>query len=68
MTNWNQDMKQLKKNVAILMQNQNLQQSFTESNTQADIITYIHLAKIRHVISGLVKVLSVLTTPAIRTI
>ena len=42
-----QDIKQLKKNVAILILNQNLQQSFIESNVQANNITHIHLAKNR---------------------
>ena len=34
-----QDVKQLIKNIAILRQNQNLQQSFIETNAQANIIT-----------------------------
>ena len=52
-----QDVKHFKKNVVILLQNQCLQQSFTESNMQAINITDIYLAKNRHMISGLVDAL-----------
>ena len=51
------DVKQLKKNVAILMQNQNLQQSLKGMSIQASNVTCIHLAKIRHTIHGLVDAL-----------
>ena len=39
------------------MQNQNLQQSFSESNALANDITNIHLAKNRFVLNGLVDAL-----------
>ena len=51
------DKQQLTKNVAILMQNQNLQESFIGSSVQANNITHIHLAKNRHIISRLVDTL-----------
>ena len=52
-----QDVKQMKKNVTILIDNQNLQQSFIEINAQANNITLIPLAKNRHMINGLVNAL-----------
>ena len=48
------DIKQLKKIVAILTQNERLQQFLIESNIYATNITRIHLAKSRHVIDGFV--------------
>ena len=39
------------------MQNQNLQQSYIESNAQANDITHIHFAENRHIMNGLVDVL-----------
>ena len=46
--------KQIKKNMAILMENQNLQQSLVETITKANNIIKIHLVKKRHMIHGLV--------------
>ena len=40
----NEDVKQHKKNLGILMQNQNLQQSFIETNDQTNNITCIQLS------------------------
>ena len=45
-----QDVKQHKKKVTILMQNQSLQQSFIETNIQTKTTTYISLASGRHMI------------------
>ena len=52
-----EDVKSLKKNVAILMQNQNEQQSFIEFSAQVNNITCINLAKSTHMINGLVDAL-----------
>ena len=41
-----------KKNVAILIQDQNLQKPFIATNAQTSNITLIHLAKNRHMING----------------
>ena len=46
-----QTVKQLKKIVATLMENQNLQQSVHEAHTKALNITTIHLANNRHMIN-----------------
>ena len=54
--------KNLKKNVAILMENQNLQQSLLDTNAKAVNITKIYLVKNRHVISGLVNALKIIHT------
>ena len=43
--------KQLKKNVAIIMQNQYLQQPLIETNAQANNITHMHLARNRHMMN-----------------
>ena len=40
-----QDVKELKKNIAILLQHEKFQQSFTETSAQANNITCVHLAK-----------------------
>ena len=48
-----QDVKQLKENVSIHMQNMNLQQSLRETNVHATNISRIYLAKNRHMIKGL---------------
>ena len=53
----NQTVKQLKKNVAILMENQDLQQSPIESNAWALNIIKNHLAKSRYMIYRLVDTL-----------
>ena len=52
-----QGVKQLKKNVAILMQNQKLQQSLVETNVQTNHTSRIHLAKNRYMINILVDAL-----------
>ena len=49
--------KHLKKNVAILMQNQDLQQSLMKTNGQTNNIMCIHLTKNRHIINGLMGAL-----------
>ena len=46
------------------MQNQNLQQSFIETNTQTNSITHIHLPKNRHMINRLVYTLKSLNNTA----
>ena len=56
--------KQLKNSVASLIQNQNLQQAFIDSNTQANNIIHIHLAKNRHMKNGLVGALKCINIPA----
>ena len=56
-----QDIKELEKNIAILIQNQNLQQPFIESNAKGNNITCIHLTKNRHMINRLVDALILAT-------
>ena len=53
-----QTVKQLKKNVAILKENQNFQQSVLDTHATPHNIT-IHLANNRHMINGLVNALKV---------
>ena len=53
--------KQLKKNVAILMENQNLEQSVPKAHAKALNIPTIHLANNRHMINSLVNDLKVQT-------
>ena len=52
-----QTVKQLKKNVAILMENQNVQHSVLEAQAEALTIKTIHLGSNRHMINGLVTAL-----------
>ena len=52
-----QDVKQLRQNVSILMQNQNLQQSFIETTVQANNVTYIHLEENGHMTHILIDAL-----------
>ena len=49
-----QTLKQLKKNIAIFMENQDFQQSLIETNARALNITKIQLFKNRYIINGLV--------------
>ena len=54
----NQEVKPLEKNVtSLLIQNQNLQQSFMETHAQVNSITHIHLTKNRYMINELVNTL-----------
>ena len=52
-----QDIKQLKQNVAILIENQNIQQPLIETNSHATDITRMHIAKNKHMINGQVYAL-----------
>ena len=57
-----QTVKQLKKNVVILMEIQNLQQSLLKTNAKAINITKCHLAQNRNMINGLVNALKSINT------
>ena len=57
-----QTVKQLKKNIAILMENKNLQQSLLEAYAKALNIATIHHANNRHMRNGLVYALNTINT------
>ena len=57
-----QTVKQMKKNVTILMENQNLQQSVLEAHTKALNIKTIHLVNNRHMINDQVNALKSINT------
>ena len=55
-------LKQLEKNVAIFMENQDLQQYLTETNSRALNINKTHLGKNRHMINRLTDALKTSVT------